>query len=743
MGNTGPVGTGGPQQKIEDRYFLQKVKLGQGSFGTVWRAVDKHNDRVVAIKQLDKAGMPKRQVTRKDIEREVELMKAVKHENITQLFDTFEDDQSIFIALEYCDGGDFGDKVKERGMSLREEEAADWMAQICAAIAALHTKGICHRDIKPDNFMVAVTTLKLSDFGLACFLTRGKALTEKCGTPAFMAPEQVNLPTKSKGYSFPCDMWAAGISMYMLMFAGRHPFLTSNKQLNNNMLLQGRLDFREAAQAAAGPVGFFDGLLGGGAAQKFNLRFSDKAREVCTRMVQPDPTRRMTAEEALKDPWLVRNRRRNSKDLTPQAGPPVQGAPQAQTVKPQGAGAGAGAGAFPAAKQQPGPKTMQNLQQMQMMQQQTDEAQRKIRSLEVKNAELQNHLVTAKAKNIVPQALARPGPLRIGLKCRYFSPSYGWLNGIVQGINDQDGTFNLDIRQHATTDKISPFADSPSSVDDIWPPGTLVAYESSQWGFVPAVVTGFNSNDNTYNLDLREHASVEKIRARIGEGNVAAAGQAAQVDDIARYAGAPNVPTDGMRTEKAHGPPADFFPDGTPQNVPAPPPPPGRGDRGDPRQTAIDPQMAGYPRQQPSDPQMPPVGTRAPPPQTMPRPPDGSKCILMEQNEGYGGGGYTVAIIEGFNPSDGTFSLLVDPNSTRRRTNAQAGLIRAPNKESDAWPAGTQVFYETSSQTQFGNWLPAVILSFNAANTTYNLDVRENAQPERVRPRSGIFSEPR
>merc|ERR1719199_710104 len=101
-------------------------------------------------------------------------MQAAKHVNITQLHGTFEDNQSIYLALEYCDGGDFGDKVKERGMGLREEEAADWMAQICAAIAALHTKGICHRDIKPDNFMVAGDTLKLTDFGLALFLPRGK-----------------------------------------------------------------------------------------------------------------------------------------------------------------------------------------------------------------------------------------------------------------------------------------------------------------------------------------------------------------------------------------------------------------------------------------------------------------------------------------------------------------------------------------------------------------------------------------
>merc|ERR1719440_606520 len=108
------------------------------------------------------------------------MLKACNHENITSLYHTYEDAQSIYLALEYCDGGDFGDKLKERASSLREEDAADWMRQIMSAIAALHARDICHRDIKPDNFMVSDKLLKLSDFGLAVHITSGKLLNEKC-----------------------------------------------------------------------------------------------------------------------------------------------------------------------------------------------------------------------------------------------------------------------------------------------------------------------------------------------------------------------------------------------------------------------------------------------------------------------------------------------------------------------------------------------------------------------------------
>jgi serine/threonine protein kinase len=258
---------------LEDRYYLQKVKLGQGSFGTVWRAVDRHSNRVVAIKQLDKAAMPRRGVRQQDIEREVNVMQAVVHENITQLLSTFEDRGHIYLALEYCDGGDFGDKVKERGLHLTEPEASDWMRQVLSAIAALHAKAICHRDIKPDNFMVHANTVKLADFGLALFLPRGRLLTEKCGTPAFMCPEQHKLPRGSRGYTNLCDVWAAGVTMYMLMFGGRHPFLTSSQQIDEKRLLGGHLCF----SVDLGLCGFG---LGGGEG-----RFSEPARRLCKRLV--------------------------------------------------------------------------------------------------------------------------------------------------------------------------------------------------------------------------------------------------------------------------------------------------------------------------------------------------------------------------------------------------------------------------------------------------------------------------
>jgi len=278
--------------KVEDRYFIQKVKLGEGAFGTVWRAIDRQMQEVVAIKQLDKNRMLARRVQREDLEREVCVMSLCMGPNLIRLLNTFEDDANFFMALEYCDGGDFGDKLRERSLECPEGEAASWMRDIINAIEALHAAQVCHRDVKPDNFMVAGTTLKLADFGLSCFLPPTKVLHEKCGTPAYMAPELMQLPGNSRGYSLPVDMWAAGVILYMIMNGGRQPFVLPGGQVDTRSLLEGRLDFGNENLLNMSMLGF-------------NARFSDAARQICKGLVEVHSEVRMTAAEALQHPWMT------------------------------------------------------------------------------------------------------------------------------------------------------------------------------------------------------------------------------------------------------------------------------------------------------------------------------------------------------------------------------------------------------------------------------------------------------
>mmetsp|Transcript_128621 Transcript_128621/g.274432 ORF Transcript_128621/g.274432 Transcript_128621/m.274432 type:complete len:317 (+) Transcript_128621:73-1023(+) len=283
---------GSAHSSLDNKYFVQKVKLGQGAFATVWRGVDRRDESVVAIKQLDKAQLRIRGLYQEDIEREIDVMQACQHTNLIRLLDRFEDMRHIFLAIEYCDGGDFGDKLKERGAYLDDMEAASWMHDICSAIAVLHMKGVCHRDVKPDNFMVSRHKLKLADFGLAVFVQPGVLLTDKWGTPAFMAPEQHLLPMRSRGYSFPVDMWAAGVTMHMMLHGGRQPFFDS----------YGNLDIRGIVEGKPDEPGGLEQVLTG----NFGLgsRFSEAAHHLCRRMMETRPDLRCTADSALRSSWL-------------------------------------------------------------------------------------------------------------------------------------------------------------------------------------------------------------------------------------------------------------------------------------------------------------------------------------------------------------------------------------------------------------------------------------------------------
>lgn len=806
-------------QQLEERYFLQKVKLGQGSFGTVWRAVDRKSSDIVAIKQLDKASLPRRGVTRQDIEREIHMMQACPHENITQLFDHFENDTSIFLALEYCDGGDFGDKVKEKGMGVSEAEVAEWMHQMCAAICAMHCRAICHRDIKPDNFMVSNNAaIKLSDFGLACHLPKGTLLQVKCGTPAFMSPEQHRLPRSSAGYGFPADMWAVGVSMYMMMFGGKHPFLNDRGGLDDHLLLTGELDFKDTNGKA---LGFFGGLAGLGGA---SMRFSEEARSFCKRMVEPDVGRRLSAEETPSIPWLrngaaaakegARPRgggarsatpplaspelREERPSGTPRSTPPPRGAPeqsptseeasagrrQRARTPPQAEHAGAATPFRPADRARtPGPEGRKALeeaaklamankalqseleerkeqlaqQQKRMeMQQKLFHKQRtkELEEIEKNKMQQEQEMLTIRtqkkqlelqlAKRAAAVAAAAAGGansthapavagsasgakplaaaagmaygggkgklLRAGTRCRYESGTYGWMDAVVQTYNDSDGTYNLDVRQHAAADKIAPAKDDVGE-REAWPPGTMAAYLSASVNtWLPAVVSSFNETDGTYNLDVRDHADVDRIRARGDKPPEESSGPprptirpgGAQETQLGTN-GEPSSTSSASRPSRVR--PLDGGGAASRTSID------GGGDGADSRK----------PRVATGD--MEATTTTSPSPGSSPAPRwvnKGDVCTIPEHG---------LVVIESSVGRDGCYTVKA---SEKTRMQVLPEVMRAPREAKFAWGPGTKVSYLSAS---VGKWIDASVLSFNPSGGTYNLDVRPEADPDKVRPR--------
>lgn len=297
---------------FKSTYHVQKVKLGEGSFGQVWRAIDKSTSEIVAIKQLDKPrdGPGRR---RNDYRHEVEIMQQVSHENILKFIGMYEDDTHINLVLEYCDGGDFSEKLKfrpEQPMGPCECVVADWLRQICSAIHALHAAHIVHRDVNPKNFMLSRGVLKLADLGIAQLLpTLGTKLFTKCGTPGFMAPEQYILPN-GEGYSFPVDMWAAGIVFHMMLHGGCHPYMEDGK-LNRNCMVQRPSKPKawnaKTVHGIVAPPGQQEKVqsLKSGSKATEGPSKGKGAEELLEHLLAPDPRHRASAEEVLSRGWLT------------------------------------------------------------------------------------------------------------------------------------------------------------------------------------------------------------------------------------------------------------------------------------------------------------------------------------------------------------------------------------------------------------------------------------------------------
>eukprot|EP00397_Hematodinium_sp_SG-2012_P019427 GEMP01019956.1.p1 GENE.GEMP01019956.1~~GEMP01019956.1.p1 ORF type:complete len:597 (+),score=85.07 GEMP01019956.1:96-1886(+) len=462
------MGAEASREPPPDKYHIQKVKLGGGSFGTVWRSINRETKEVVAMKAINIEGCRQKGLTENDLKREIDMLRESKGcINITQLLDTFQDSTTYYMALEYCEGGDFGDKVKERGRAVEEWEAANWMRQIVNAIAFLHNKNIIHRDIKPDNFLIGgpvggPEVLKLSDFGLALKLEhRLMSLQQKCGTPAFMAPEQHKLPD-SGGYSLPVDVWAAGVCMWVLLHGGVHPFVELER-LNISELLPGKPAFEKA--------GFFS-----------KCKWSQSSQRLCHAMTNPDPRERPTADEVYRNEWFEECR------------------------------APAGTQQMTQCSEDAQKQNMALLHDLEKAMAEKDRDEKKIQELEeqIKNNSGPS-VVSGFLKNV--QAGIQ-GALEAGGIIQSDTTAITSSNSGSKGVEARDIKF---VEPNGPNE--APGATGSADVfradgTQLLRPGTKVNYAPlAGTNLIPATVLGFNNAQKTYDLDVRNLAPLHYISA--------------------------------------------------------------------------------------------------------------------------------------------------------------------------------------------------------------------------------------
>ncbi|XP_065054250.1 serine/threonine-protein kinase 36-like [Rhopilema esculentum] len=205
---------------ISGNYHVLEL-IGEGSFGKVYRGRRVYTGEVVAMKFIPKANRLEKEL--KSLQREIDIMRRLKHKNIVSLLDSFETAKEVCVVIEYAEGELF--QILEDDGKLSLEQVHSVACQLVEALYYLHANRILHRDMKPQNILLTKDgTVKLCDFGFARAMSfQTVVLTSIKGTPLYMSPELV----EEKPYDHTADLWSLGCILYELYF-GFPPFYTNS-----------------------------------------------------------------------------------------------------------------------------------------------------------------------------------------------------------------------------------------------------------------------------------------------------------------------------------------------------------------------------------------------------------------------------------------------------------------------------------------------------------------------------------
>src|SRR5215467_3196909 len=206
-----------PGAIVAGRYRLVAL-LGRGGMGEVYRADDLTLDQPVALKFLAE-GAAASDARLAQFHNELRVARQVSHKNVCRLYDLGEANGRQFITMEYVDGEDLASLLRRIGR-LPQDKAVEIAQQTCAGLSAAHAKGVLHRDLKPANIMLdGRGQVVITDFGLAGVADEIRGSEVRSGTPAYMAPEQI----EGREVTMLSDIYALGLVLYEI-FTGKRAF---------------------------------------------------------------------------------------------------------------------------------------------------------------------------------------------------------------------------------------------------------------------------------------------------------------------------------------------------------------------------------------------------------------------------------------------------------------------------------------------------------------------------------------
>ena len=277
------------QDSLTDYYEVTRF-IGAGGYGKVYEVKSLKTQEFFACKKLSKINI----IDLSRFREEINIMSTVDHPNIVKLYEIYESQRSFYLIMELCKGGELLKKINKRikyNNIYTEKDAAKIFRQIMSGIEYCHNQGICHRDIKPENILYLKddneidNPIKIIDFGLSRHF-KFYRLISKVGSVYYIPPEII-----SQNYTEKCDIWSAGVLLYLLL-SGNLPFKgEDHKEIVKNILsLNYNMD------------------------DKIWKNISNEAKDLIKHMIIPE-NERFNGKEVLSHPWFKKVQNINNEKL--------------------------------------------------------------------------------------------------------------------------------------------------------------------------------------------------------------------------------------------------------------------------------------------------------------------------------------------------------------------------------------------------------------------------------------------
>ncbi|XP_068575196.1 calcium/calmodulin-dependent protein kinase type II subunit gamma isoform X3 [Cebidichthys violaceus] len=264
--------------RFTDEYQLYE-ELGKGAFSIVRRCVKKSTGQEYAAKIINTKKLSARD--HQKLDREARICRLLKHPNIVRLHDSISEEGFHYLVFDLVTGGELFEDIVAREY-YSEADASHCINQILESVSHIHQHDIVHRDLKPENLLLASkmkgAAVKLADFGLAIEVQGDQqAWFGFAGTPGYLSPEVL----RKDPYGKPVDIWACGVILYILL-VGYPPFWDEDQHKLYQQIKAGAYDFPSPEWDTVTP----------------------EAKNLINQMLTINPAKRITADQAIKHPWV-------------------------------------------------------------------------------------------------------------------------------------------------------------------------------------------------------------------------------------------------------------------------------------------------------------------------------------------------------------------------------------------------------------------------------------------------------